>query len=86
VIAVSEPVADTPLVIEVRCTGAVFGRGGAVVVVHATTPLATSRMATTPRAARNATGSANGRRSDPVPLAAAPDASTPARSSPRSTT
>ena len=55
-IAVSDPVADTPLVIEVRCTGAVFGRGGAVVVVHATTPLATSSSATPPRAARNAAG------------------------------
>ena len=45
-IAVSDPVADTPLVIEVRCTGAVFGRGGAVVVAQATTPLATSSIAT----------------------------------------
>jgi hypothetical protein len=54
--AVSDPVADTPLVIDVRCTGAVFGFGGAVLVVHATTPLATSSIATPPRAARNAAG------------------------------
>ena len=47
-IAVSDPVAETPLVIEVRCTGAVFGRGGAVLVVHATTPLATSTSGNAP--------------------------------------
>jgi hypothetical protein len=56
VIAVSDPVAETPLVIEVRCTGAVFGRGGAVLVVQATTPLATSTSATPPRAARSIAG------------------------------
>jgi hypothetical protein len=54
--AASDPVADTPLVIEVRCTGAVFGFGGAVVVAHATTPLATRAIATLPRAALRAAG------------------------------
>ena len=48
----SDPVAETPLVIDVRWTTAVRGCGGVLLVVQATTPLATSAMATPARAVR----------------------------------
>ena len=50
--AVSDPVADTPLVTEVRCTTYVRGGEGVLLAVHATTPLATRAIATPPHAVR----------------------------------